>query len=630
MNAPGRDGGKGRRRLLPRPSARAAEIYRKWMLLSFLILTLAAFAVPAPPSLASSTSYATGTVNLALYDGNVTQIPYTVLTGGRGAAIPPYAGDANVSGIISITGDYRYVSTVTNNASATLSGSGGTSTASAGNVTVSVGVPGSYKSTTVLNYSSVTSNAAPIYLSGTITLYYKGSNGTDSTTQTIGFSSGAYYVDESVAFYNPFPVPYTDAYYAVVNVVAKSASGAVLAELSETVSNPYTGEVHNVWFAQNIWIGAVALPAFNDTMLGAWVNGSTVLQPTIPIGGLYNVMAMIGLILLSVSIVFSFFSRKHLNQALADVAVGAAVILLFPYIYDHIAILMNYLNAYLIAYPNPYNTFLVRIWEIQTNILVPPGGWSAGLETLFFTGVFMIAYMVVWIITWIMLYLLGTVRILLLAAMLIMFPLSVALRDIKFTSKLGRMIEDTLFGIMLASILSSSALATVSWLLTNWNSSNIFVLGGFQPQWVAIAGVLVAILAPTVLAPLTSTMYEVTSQTAMAGASVGYMVASEAGGGFVAGAQAVKGAGGNIGKQFAGGVIGAGAYGGMATAGHVFASPLMLGGSHGAVVGNLRRHAEYLMHGPGGERGSSTFLQKIGSLLGSHEETPERPPAGGG
>jgi len=617
VSASARGGKKGRRRLLPRPSARAAEIYRKWMMLSFLLLTLAAFAIPAPPSLASSTSYATGTVNLALYNGTITKIPnWNYL----------YSNDANVSGIIAITGDYQNVSTVTNNVSTSFRDNVSGSSASYKNLTVSA--PGGTLSRTyVINTTSVASNAAPIYLSGTVTLYYQGDNGTTTMNSTIGFKN-PYYVDESVAFYNIFPVSYEKAEYAVVNVVAESSSGYVLTELTETIVSPYTGEVHNAWFAQNIWIGAVALPAFNDTMLGAWVNGSTVLQPTIPIGGLYNVMAMIGLILLSVSIVFSFFSRKHLNQALADVAVGAAVILLFPYIYDHIAILMNYLNAYLIAYPNPYNTFLVRIWEIQTNILVPPGGWSAGLETLFFTGVFMIAYMVVWIITWIMLYLLGTVRILLLAAMLIMFPLSVALRDIRFTSKLGRMIEDTLFGIMLASILSASALATVSWLLTNWNSTNIFVLGGFQPQWVAIAGVLVAILAPTVLAPLTSTMYEVTSQAAMAGASVGYMVASEAGGGFVAGAQAVKGAGGNIGKQFLGGVAGAGAYGGMATAGHVFASPLMLGGSHGAVVKGLRRHAEYLMHGPGGERGSSTFLQKIGSLLGSHEETPERPPAG--
>ena len=621
MSATERGGKKGRRGLLPRPSARSAEIYRKWILLSFLLLTLAAFAVPVPPSLAASTSYATGTVNLALYDGTITKIPnYNYL----------YSGDANVSGIISITGDYQYVSTVTNNVSASYTDNIGGSSASYKNLTVSA--PGGTLSRTyVINTTSVASNAAPIYLSGTVTLYYQGDNGTTTMNSTIGFKN-PYYVDESVAFYTIFPVSYEKAEYAVVNVVAESSSGYVLTEMTETIASPYTGEVHNAWFAQNIWIGAIALPAFNDTMLGAWVNGTSVLQPTLPIGGLYNIMAMIGLILLSVSIVFSFFSRKHLNQALADVAVGAAVILLFPYIYDHIAILMNYLNAYLIAYPQPYNTFLVRIWEIQTNMLVPPGGWFAGLETLFFTSVFMIAYVVVWIITWIMLYLLGTVRILLLAAMLIMFPLSVALRDIRFTSKLGRMIEDTLFGIMLASILSASALATVSWLLTNWNSDNIFVLGGFQPQWVAIAGVLVAILAPTVLAPLTSTMYEVTSQTAMAGASVGYMVASEAGGGAVAGWQAVGAAGGGLGKRAVGGIIGAGAYGGMATAGHVFASPLMLGGSHGAVVGNLRRHAEYMMHGPGGERGSSTFLQKIGSLLGSHEENPveSRPPAGVG
>jgi len=589
-------------------------------LLSFLILTLAAFAVPVPPSLAAGTSYATGTVNLALYNGTITEIPnYNYL----------YSNDANVSGIISITGDYQNVSTVTNNVSTSFRDNVGGSSASYKNLTVSA--PGGTLSRTyVINTTSVASNAAPIYLSGTVTLYYQGDNGTTTMNSTIGFKN-PYYVDESVAFYTIFPVSYKKAEYAVVNVVAESSSGDVLTVLTETIANPYVGEVHNVWYAQNIWIGAVALPAFNDTMLGAWVNvnSSTIMyKPTLPIGGLYNIMAMIGLILLSVSIVFSFFSRKHLNQALADVAVGAAVILLFPYIYDNIAILMNYLNAYLIAYPNPYNTFLERLWEIQTNMIIPPQ-W--GLAQFFKTAILSIAYAVAWVITWIMLYLLGTVRILLLAAMLIMFPLSVALRDIKFTSKLGRMIEDTLFGIMLASILSASALATVSWLLTNWyTNENIFYLGGFQPQWVAIAGTLVAILAPTVLAPLTSTMYEVTSQTAMAGASVGYMVASEAGGGAVAGWQAVGAAGGGLKEKLAGAVIGAGAYGGMATAGHMFASPLTLGGSHGAVVGNLRRHAEYMVHGPGGERGSSTLLQKIGSLLGSHEENPveSRPPAG--
>ncbi|MFP3137791.1 MAG: hypothetical protein RXS42_06120 [Nitrososphaeria archaeon] len=620
MSAQTRASGRGRWRLLPRPSARAAEAYRKWMLLSFLILTLAAFAIPAPPAGAASTSYATGTVNLALYDANITQSQTTVIKIVN-YVIPESLHATNVSGIISITGDYQYVSTVTNNMSTTarVTGAG---VVRAGNVSVTL--PTGAAGTTVLNYSSVSSNAAPIYMSGSITLYYQGSNGTTSMSQPIEFGNGAYFVDESVEFNNTFDIPYKNAYYAVVNVVAKSANGSVLDELTETISNPYYGEVHNMWFAQNIWIAAVALPAFNDTMLGAWVGKPTVLQPTLPIGGLYNIMALIGLMLLAVSIPLSFFSRKHLNQALGDVAVGAAIILVFPYIYDHIAILLNYLNAYLIAYPQQYTMFLVRLWEIQTNIIVPP---QLNLWTIFETAIFGIAYTVVWIITWIMIYLLGTVRILLLAAMLIMFPLSVALRDIRFTAKLGRMIEDTLFGIMLASILSSSALATVSWLLTNWNSENIFVLGGFQPQWVAIAGVLVAILAPTVLAPLTSTMYEVTSQVAMAGGSVAYMVATEGAGGFVAGAQAVRAARGNIGKAFLGGIIGAGAYGGMAAATHLSATPLMLGGTHGAVIGRMTHHAELAMHGPGGVK-ESKFLNALASLLGKKEKPPERPPAG--
>ncbi|MFP3138082.1 MAG: hypothetical protein RXS42_07675 [Nitrososphaeria archaeon] len=620
MSSTERGGKGGRRRLLPRPSARAAENYRKWILLSFLILTLAAFVIPAPPAGAASTSYATGTVNLALYDANITKSQTTVIKIVN-YVVPELLPATNVSGIISITGDYQYVSTVTNNVSTTAQVTGA-GVVRAGNVSVTL--PTGAAGTTVLNYSSVSSSAAPIYLNGTITLYYKGNNGTASVSQPIAFGSGAYYVDESVAFNNTFDVPYRDAYYAVISVVAKSANGSVLDELTETISNPYYGEVHNEWFAQNIWIAAVALPAFNDTMLGAWVGKPTVLQPVLPIGGLYNITALIGLMLLAVSIPLSFFSKKHLNQALGDVAVGAAVILLFPYIYDHIAILMNYLNAYLIAYPQPYTMFLVRLWEIQTNIIVPPQ-WN--LWTFFETAIFGIAYTVVWIITWIMLYLLGTVRILLLAAMLIMFPLSVALRDIRFTSKLGHMIEDTLFGIMLATILSSSALATVSWLLTNWNSENIFVIGGFQPQWVAIAGVLVAILAPTVLAPLTSTMYEVTSQVAMAGGSVAYMVGTEAVGGGVAGWQAVRAARGNIGKAFLGGIIGAGAYGGTAAVTHLSATPLMLGGSHGAVIGRMTHHAELAMHGPEGVK-NSKFLNALASLLGKKEKGPERPPAG--
>ncbi|MGC8773567.1 MAG: hypothetical protein ACP5RJ_08950, partial [Conexivisphaera sp.] len=436
---------------LPRPSARAAEAYHKWLSLAILLFALASLVIPA----FAASQYATGTVNLNLYDANMTPAAYVVWVAG-GPIPDQYVGVANVSGVISLTGDYHYVSSTTNTVNSTVKTPGGSSTGRAGNVTVTVGVGGA-SGTTVLNYTSVSENAAPIYLHGTVTLYYKASNGSASQTQNIAFSSGAYYVDESVAFYNVFDsVNYKDAYYALVTVTAKSANGSILAQDTWTVSNPYYSTVHDMWFAQNIWIGVLALPVFNDTMLGAWVHPG-VFSPAVPIGALYNIMAIVGFIVLAFSVVFGFIPMERrdreygLGPQLANIAIGVGIILVFPYVYDHVAILLNYLNAYLIAYPAPYTTFLVRLWEIQVNIIVPP---HLNFFSFIWMTVFLVAYAVVWAIMWIMIYLLGTVRILLIAAMLVMFPLSVALRDVPFTSKLGRMIEDTLFGLMLATILS--------------------------------------------------------------------------------------------------------------------------------------------------------------------------------
>ncbi|BBE42068.1 hypothetical protein NAS2_0679 [Conexivisphaera calida] len=528
-----------------------------------LLFALASFVIPV----FAATQNASGSVNLDLYNTNITQVPLFTREP-RGLTVNTYGNDANVSGVISLTGDYAYQQTVTNNVSTTVNVPGSSSTGRAGNVSITVSAGGGV-GRTVVNYTSVVPNAAPIYLSGTVTLYYKSSNGTSYITQDIAFG-GPYYTDSSVAFYNVFNVSYDDAYYAVVQVEATSGpngTGSVLAEVATTTSNPEYGTAHNVWFAQNIWIGIVALPAFNDTAFGAWVK-SDVFRPTVPIGGLYNIMAIIGLIVLAFSVVFGFIPMGRrdrgygLGPQLANVAVGVGVILVFPYVYDRVAIEMNYLNAYLIAYPEPYTTFLARLWEIQTNIIAPPNTnfWSILRATAFF-----IAYAVVWMITWIMIYFLGTVRILLIAAMLVMFPLSVALRDIPFTSKLGRMIDDTLFGLMLATILSASMLSTASWLLTNWNTpTNIFVMGGFQPQWVAIAAILGAILAPTVLAPLTSTLFETSSEVAMFGGAVGMNIAY---GGLGGGMGALQNLGGGLPGAGAAGGGAVGAVGAMAPVG---------------------------------------------------------------
>ncbi|MEM0075014.1 MAG: hypothetical protein QXV84_01560, partial [Conexivisphaerales archaeon] len=126
--------------------------------------------------------------------------------------------------------------------------------------------------------------------------------------------------------------------------------------------------------------------------------------------------------------------------------------------------------------------------------------------------------------------------------------------DIPFTQKLGRIIEDTFFGLVLATILSASMLSAAGYLLLNWNTStNIFIQAGIPSEWMASAAIIVAILAPTVLAPLTSTVYQTTSQVAMAAGSVALAVASGFGAGSIEAAGPLGGVAGG-----AGGVGGAG------------------------------------------------------------------------
>ncbi|MGC9084542.1 MAG: hypothetical protein ACP5ME_15380 [Anaerolineae bacterium] len=135
-------------------------LYQKWLPLVILLLSLASLTVPLPPALGASTSYATGTVNLNLYDANMTPVSVGGLFGIGANQV------ANVSGIIALTGDYHYVSSTTNTVNSTVKTPGGSSTGRAGNVTITVGVGGA-SGTTVLNYTSISENAAPVYLSGT-------------------------------------------------------------------------------------------------------------------------------------------------------------------------------------------------------------------------------------------------------------------------------------------------------------------------------------------------------------------------------------------------------------------------------------------------------------------------------
>jgi hypothetical protein len=131
------------------------------------------------------------------------------------------------------------------------------------------------------------------------------------------------------------------------------------------------------------------------------------------------------------------------------------------------------------------------------------------------------------------------------------------------------MVEDTLYGLMLASLMSSIAIGVAAYVLADapsgpvW-SATIFASTGINgiSNWVAAAALFTAVLIPTVFAPLTGTLFQTASQAAMVGVGVAASMAGAAAGP-VAGAAgsglAGAGAGGAIGgmtKGMAGGLGG--------------------------------------------------------------------------
>ncbi|MDG7038501.1 MAG: hypothetical protein JRN37_05005 [Nitrososphaerota archaeon] len=518
---------------------RVARTYRD---LSYLFLLALLVATAIAPVFASP--QASGTVTLSL----------TNTSGGSGS--PQNGLRAWAEGTVIISGNYVTYSsrpyTVTTTQYVVISGHiVGTNATTSGNG----------ESTTVENGTTYYTEPAPVYLSGTATEFYMGDvNGQSemlNATAPISFSN-PYRTGQSASFVVYFSR--SSPQYFIINVEAESADGGLLATAS-TSTSPST--------AVNLFTAIVALPLFNDPMLGAYAPNSTATQPTLPLGGVFNLLLVVSLIALVASILFIFFmpqkgERPTPGSALAKVAIGVIVILLFPFIYDHIAELLNLLNQAIVAYPNPAPSYTVALSHVYTSIIQPASGDLINDLT---TTVLAIAYFIVAMVVTIMMYLVGTVRIFLIGGMIVMFPLSVALRDIPFTQKLGRIIEDTLFGLILATVLSSVMLGVAGTLLANWNAGgNIFVQAGIPSQWMAAAAVIVSILAPTVMAPLTATVYQTTSQIAMSAGSVASAVYMGFGTGALGTAGSLIGIGGGTGGAGGGA---AAATAGQAAAGHM-------------------------------------------------------------
>ena len=305
----------------------------------------------------------------------------------------------------------------------------------------------------------------------------------------------------------------------------------------------------------DIWYKVVALPLFNDSMLGA--SNITSYDPVIPgLGNIYNFVLIIAIIIIMVggalALILRRMGKQGTDSMLVDIIVGLIAVIAFPSIYDGVARMINYLTQTLIAYPNPYYDYGAVLQTLWNNMEFAHG-WS--LWTLLTNSFFQIVFFIMSGVIYIMLFFLGVARIFMIGTMIVAFPLSMGLRLIPFTRKLSSMIDDTLFGLMLASVMSAVVLGVGSYVLSPnvWNSSsgNIFFQAVGQnggQNWVAAAALLTAILMPTVLAPLTATVFQAASQVAMTGVGVGTMIAAGVATGGAGGLSAAGSAVGTLAK----------------------------------------------------------------------------------
>jgi hypothetical protein len=349
----------------------------------------------------------------------------------------------------------------------------------------------------------------------------------------------------------------------------------------------------------DVYVLAVAVPLFNDTMLGATCqtvqglcgpadpNPSPLYGYQLPAGNFYNYIMAISLVLLAIGALLSYLGKvaagkQERNSILMDAIIGVVAILLFPIIYNNVATVVNYLDQSIIAYPNPYTSYPIAVQNVWNQVVsLDTSSWWNVLWDAANT----LAGWVISLILWIMLRIVGTVRLFIFAVVIVAFPVSMGLRLIPFTKKLSEYVQETLFGMILASLLSAVILGVAAYLFSNWSSpTNIFATGGIEEKWVAASALFAALLIPTVFAPLTSFVYMATSNAAIdAGGVAASTMATAAAPVTGVGASALE-----LGS-LAGG-MGGGLARGATTAGGILAGSMQAPGTAASVGGVTWRH----------------------------------------
>ena len=267
------------------------------------------------------------------------------------------------------------------------------------------------------------------------------------------------------------------------------------------------------------------MPLFNDTILGTTIHCAATTAPCgLPLQGFYDFVFVIAIVLAGGGFLVALASREYIGEERRNMAV--LFILLFPVIYNNIALLTNYLDMSILAGPSlPYTDYGLRISLVWGKLL----SWAqgGGIWGMLVSPITTVAGWIVALIVYLMTVFLGVIRIWLITVMVIGFPISLALKQVPFARKLSSMVEDTLYGLILASLMSSMAVGVAAYVLSDapggpvW-SSTIFAGTGINgiSNWVAAAALFTAVLIPTVFAPLTGTLFQTASQSAMVGVGV--------------------------------------------------------------------------------------------------------------
>jgi hypothetical protein len=386
-----------------------------------------------------------------------------------------------------------------------------------------------------------------VYLAGSITIYGHDKATNKPEVETLALPQGDFSPSpmsfpsqsQSGVVNNPqvnsnFCEPVVDGY--TYWVAASSQSGCftgacLLANTTVTVS------VTNG--SNQMFQLIMEMPLFNETTLGTTVHCAPTTAPCgLPLQGFYDFIFIIAIILAGggflIALANKQFSGDERQNVVLDFVIAVLFILLFPVIYNNIALLTNYLDMTILAGPSlPYTDYTLQINLVWGKLL----SWAqgGGIWGMLVSPITSIAGWIVALIVYLMSIFLGVIRIWLVTVMVIGFPISLALKQIPFARKLSSMVEDTLYGLILASLMSSIAIGVAAYVLADapggpiW-SATIFAGTGINgiSNWVAAAALFTAVLIPTVFAPLTGTLFQTASQAAMTGVGVAASMAGAA------------------------------------------------------------------------------------------------------